>query len=96
MFIIIYKKSTKHIVQVRSDGSTVPTPAATWLNIYAKDNKLTADEATDLTYVEIAPIEFGLIHGKHLWNESTQQVDEDPNYVAPTPVTPIEQTEPTV
>jgi hypothetical protein len=92
MFILIYKKSTKHIVQVRNDVSTNPSDAQTWLNIYAKDNNLTADQTTDLTYAEIAPIEFGLIHGKHMWNESTQQVDEDPNYVAPTPTIPAEPT----
>jgi hypothetical protein len=92
MFIIIYKKSTKHIVQVRSDASTNPVPAETWLNIYIKDHKLTADQGADLTYVETSPIEFSFVIGKHMWNESTQQVDEDPNYVPPTPITPVEPT----
>ena len=92
MFIIIYKKSTKHIVQVRSDDSTVPVSTETWLNIYIKDNKLTADQATDLTYVEPASIEVNIIYGKHLWNESTQQIDEDPSYVPPTPIVPAEPT----
>jgi len=95
MFMIIYKKSTKHIVHYRNDGSTVRTDAQTWFNIYIKDNKLSADQAADLTYIELAPIEINLIHGKHLWNESTQQVEEDPTYVEPTPVepTPVEPTE---
>ena len=92
MFMIIYKKSTKHIVQVRTDDSTFPTEAQIWLNTYIKDNKLSADQATDLTYVQPAPIELALAHGKHMWNESTQQVDEDPNYVEPTPVVPTEPT----
>lgn len=92
MFIVIYKKSTKHIMQVRTDGSTVPTPAVTWLNIYVTDSNLTAEQAEDHVYVETSSAVPSLIVGKHLWNESTQQVDEDPNYVAPTPITPPQET----
>ena len=84
MNLVIYKKSTKHIVQVRHDSSTVPNSAANWFNVYIKDIRATAEQAADLTYVEIrSPIEISLLIGKHLWNETTQQVDEDPAYVEP-------------
>lgn len=92
MFIIIYKKSTKHIAQVRTEGSTVPTPAGTWLNIHIRDTGLTAEQAADFTCVETSSAVPNLIIGKYMWNESTQQVDEDPTYVAPTPIAPAEPT----
>jgi hypothetical protein len=87
MYLIIYKKSTKQIVNFRSDGSTGETsPTAEYFfNLYLKDSGASAEQAADLTYVEPAFVEFGLEDGKHVWNESTQQVDEDPSYVPPTP-----------
>jgi hypothetical protein len=95
MFIIIYKKSTKHIVNMRHDSSSDAALRAPqyWLDVYIQDSKSSTDEASDLAYVELAPREINLQIGKHVWNESTQQVDEDPNYVPPTP---IAVTEPTV
>jgi len=91
MFVIIYKKSTKHIMTFRHDtssDSTLRTPQY-WLDVYIKDSRSSTDEASDLTYVELAPMEIILQVGKHVWNESTQQVEEDPSYIQPTP-TPAE------
>ena len=86
MFIIIYKKSTKHIMSYRHDSSTgLVNTAEYYFNLYLKDNNLTPDQALDLTYIETAPIVLSLQIGKHLWNELTQQVEEDSSYVAPTP-----------
>lgn len=90
MFMLIYKKSTKHVVYYRIDTSTpAPQPAAYWFSMYLKDNKVSAQDAEDLTYVEteMMDLEFGI--AKYLWNETTQQVEEDPSYVPPPPPEPL-------
>jgi|Laugrespbdmm15sn_2_1035079.scaffolds.fasta_scaffold01354_4 hypothetical protein len=94
MYIIIYKKSTGKIVFTRTDTSA-PTPQSPqfWLSVYIKDNKLSAAEAEDLTFVETEPVEGGFELDQYKWNESTQQLEVDPNYVAPTPIAPAEITE---
>lgn len=81
--MIIYKKSTKHIVQARNDISNNPLNSQSWFNIYLRDNKITEEQARDLAYTETTPIELNFILGKHLWNESTQQVEDDLSYVPP-------------
>ena len=86
MFAIFYKKSTKHIVGCRTDQTTPsPQSAEYWFDVYLKDNKLFIEDFADLTFVETAYQNFGLETGKYMWNESTKQIEEDPNYVAPTP-----------
>ena len=93
MYMIIYKKSTKKIACTRTDNSTpAPQTPQFWLSVYIKDNKLSAAEAEDLTFVETEPVEGGFELDQYKWNESTRQIEVDPNYVAPTPVTPAEPT----
>lgn len=88
MFCIVYNKSTKHIFHKRKDSST-PTPktSSELFQIYLKDNNATDNEFAFAESLD----QFDLIVGKHVWNESTQTVEEDPNYVAP-----VETVEPTV
>ena len=90
MFMIVYKKSTKHIVSYRSDASTAPQSAAYWFSVFIKDNGLTSQEANDLAFVETAPVTLAFDTDKYLWNESTQQAEEDPSYVPPPPAPPPE------
>ena len=86
MFMLIYKKSTSIVVSIRCDEpSSQPLPADTWFNIYLKDNKISASDALDFAYVEIERIELAFDVNKYMWNESTQQVDLNPAYVAPIP-----------
>ena len=87
MFIFIYKKSTKQVVTYRNDSSTgvASLSAEYFFNLYLKDSGATAEQAADLTYVETAHVELAFAPDKYLWNESTQQVEEDSSYVAPTP-----------
>lgn len=86
MFIVIYKKSTKHVVSYRSDDSTgvASLLAEYFFNQYLKDNNATAEQAADLTYVETAYVELAFAPEKYLWNESTQQVEVDSSYVPST------------
>lgn len=89
MFMVIYKKSTKHIVSHRSDTSTpAPQSAAYWFSVFVKDQGLTSQEADELAFIETAFIDVAFDTDKYLWNETTQQVDLDPNYVPPPPSTP--------
>ena len=87
MFMLIYKKSTGIVVSFRNDEPTSqPVTAETWFSIYLKDNSISASDALDLAYVEIEKIELAFDKNKYMWNESTQQLDLNPAYVAPTPV----------
>ncbi len=96
MFMYIYKKSTKHIVSFRSDTST-PTPESPefWLSIYIKDNKVSAADAQDLTFVETDFVDMTIDINQYKWNESTRRIEADPSYVPPPPPTAPEPT-PTV
>lgn len=89
MFMIIYKKSTKHIVSYRVDTSTpAPQSAAYWFSVFVKDQELTPQEADELAFVETTPVTLAFDADKYLWNETTQQVEEDLSYVPPPPSTP--------
>jgi hypothetical protein len=89
MFLLIYKKSTKHVVATRTDLSTpAPKPASYWFFTYIKDNKISDQDAQDLTYVETEVLDLAFDANKYFWNETTQQVEEDPNFVPPLPPTP--------
>lgn len=90
MFMIVYKKSTKHIASYRCDVSTpAPQSAAYWFSVYLKDNKISAQDAENLTYVETEFVELAFDTDKYLWNETTQQIEEDPSYVPPPPPEPL-------
>ena len=95
MFMLIYKKSTKHVVSYRIDTSTpAPQSAAYWFSIFIKDNKISAQDAQDLVYVETEMMELAFDTDKYLWNETTQQIEQDPNYVLQPPPEPILPTTP--
>jgi len=86
MFAIFYKKSTKHIVGFRHDQSTpAPQSAEFWFNIFLKDNREVISDSSDIAFIETAHKDFCLELGKQMWNETTEQVEVDPSYVAPTP-----------
>ena len=89
MFAIFYKKSTKHIVGFRHDQSTpAPQSAEFWFNVFLKDNREGISDPSDIAFVETAYKDFCLELGRQMWNETTQQVEDDPSYV-----TSIEQQE---
>ena len=82
MICIIYNKTTKHIMAVRQDNSSPqPAPLSTHLSYFLDDHQVSAEdfaivEVFNKKITEINPI-------KHMWNEATQQIEEDPNYVKP-------------
>ena len=89
MFMLIYNKSTKHIVSSRNDMSTpAPQTADYWFSVYIKDNKIAAEDAQDLTFVETEHVDMMFNVNQYTWNESTQQIEADPSYVAPAPISP--------
>lgn len=84
MLFIIYNKTTKHVVVVRTDTSIpAPAPLATHLAYFADDHNV---DPQDYAIVELKNKKVGDVKtGKHMWNEATQQLEEDPNYVEPPP-----------
>lgn len=91
MFAIIYSKSTKEIVSVKFDASTItpPTPQQQ-RDLFCEMNDLNpADyEGVEATYNK----KVNVVPGKYRFNETTGEAEENPNYVEPTPVTPTEPT----
>jgi hypothetical protein len=86
MFFIYYKNSDKKIVFAKYDGYTGAEGAASpqqQLVVHCEINDLNVN---DFTAVEL-PFDkkFMLIQGNHVFNESTKQIETDPNWVAPTP-----------
>jgi len=89
MFMIVYKKSTKHIVSYRVDTSTpAPQSAAYLFSVFVNDQELTPQEADELAFVETTPVKLTFNTDKYVWNETTQQIEEDPNFVPPPPPPP--------
>lgn len=92
MFLVIYHKTTKKIVQHRHDMSVPLThKAQDYFNFFLVDNEFRED---DYTFAEVPFTKAlnNIVIGNHIYNESSGQVEADPNYVAPTPVTPVEPT----
>lgn len=83
MFVVMYHKTTKKIAQYRHDFSKVsPHTAQEYFDLFLLDNEF-GDE--NYTFAEL-PITKSLniiTIGNHIYNESTQQIEADPNYVAP-------------
>jgi|APGre2960657373_1045057.scaffolds.fasta_scaffold13425_3 hypothetical protein len=94
MLFIIYNKATKHVVVARVDSSTpAPAPLATHLAYFADDHNVNPQ---DYAIVELQNKKLGDVKtGKHMWNETTQQLDEDPSYVEPPPDLTLAEPTPT-
>jgi hypothetical protein len=86
MFFIFYKKSDKKIVLTKYEAYAGKEGALTpqqQLQTHCLLNDLNAD---DFSAVELAyDRNFVFVVGNHVYNETTQQIEADPNYVAPTP-----------
>lgn len=92
MFIIIYDKTTKKLVHFRHDMSVPQVHTAQYyFNMFLEDNEV-GDENYAFAEVPFTKALNNIEIGNHVFNESTQQVEVDPSYVRPTPVTPAEPT----
>ena len=79
MFYIIYDRATKHISECRNDMSTGTSVDTTvWLEKFAANHGC---NAADYCLVEIPYREFHLTIGKYIYNPSSQQIEQDPNWV---------------
>ena len=95
MFVVIYHKTTKKIVQYRHD-MCIPAvhTAQHWFDIFLADNEV-GDEDYAFAEVQFTKALNNIVIGNHVYNEATNQVDADPSYVAPVFVpepTPVEPT----
>lgn len=84
MFCIIYNKASKHIAHSRHDTSTpAPQPASYWFSVFLEDHNSSANDyaCVEIPYVKGREI----IFGRDKWNETTQQIEADPNWVPPAP-----------
>ena len=92
MFVLIYNKTTKKIAHFRHDVSTPQTHSAQYyFDLFLADNEV-GDENYAFAEVPFTKALNSIEIGNHVYNESTQQVEADPSYVRPTPVTPAEPT----
>jgi len=86
MFFIFYKNSDKKIILCKHDaydGANAAMTPQQQLEIHCLINNLNVD---DLSAVELAyDRNFVFVVGNHVYNETTKQIEADPNYVAPTP-----------
>ena len=85
MFYVIYNKSTKLIAEARVDNSSpVITSADQWLAAFASVKKFSANDYTIIAF----PIQqyVDVVLGRDLFDEATNTIVQDPNWVEPTPV----------
>ncbi len=95
MFIIVYHKTTKKLVHFRHDMCAPQDRTAQyWYNIFLTDNEL-SDENYSFAEVPVTKALDAIIIGNHVYNEATQQVEVDPDWVAPAPTPAPEPTKPT-
>lgn len=91
MFSIAYHKESKKLMMARYDSASSAgfTPQQ-HLDTHCDNNDL---DANDFIAIE-HPYDkkFQIIMGNHVFNETTRQIEADPNWVAPT----LEPTESTV
>ena len=84
MYTIAYSKNSKKIILSHYDETTgTPPDPHIRLADHCKLNGLNVNDYVAMVY----PYDetFKVVFGKHVFNEATQQIDEDPNYVEPTP-----------
>ena len=94
MFVIVYNKATKKIVYFRNDLAVPQVHTAQyWFDMFLEDNKID-DENHAFAEVTYTKDLSNIVIGNHVYNEATNAVEEDPNYVAPIsePTTPAEPT----
>jgi hypothetical protein len=89
MFTIAYFKNTKKIAWSRFDSSTLNdllTPQQL-LERYCDDNDLDVNDyiALELPWDK----KLRIVIGNHVYNESAQKIEADPNYVPPPAPEPI-------
>ncbi len=85
MFVIVYHKTTKKLVNYRHDMSVPQTLTAQyWFNVFLNDNEV-SDENYAFAEVPFTKALNSIQIGDHIYNEATGQVEADPSYVAPTP-----------
>jgi len=83
MFVAIYHKITKKIVQYRHDTSKpVAHTAQEYFDMFLDDNEV-GDESYTFAEVAFTKALNAIEIGNHVYNESTGQVEADPSYVAP-------------
>jgi len=89
MFTIIYAKSTKQILGYRHDTSTDNRfGGEEYLKVYCKDNSFTTDNYA-CAIIEKPEFEVHCFE-RHIFDEQTQTVVQDPNWVAPRLIPPGE------
>jgi hypothetical protein len=97
IFAIVYEKTSKKIVVARVETYTHDTDAVsaeTHLTRHCENNGLNSNDfsAVELPYTRGQEFDIG----KHIYNESTGQLEVSPDWVAPVQPTPVTPTEPTV
>lgn len=91
MFYIIYDKSTKLVAETRVDNaSPVSTTADQWLAAFASAKKCNANDYAIVTHTIQQHVD--VILGRDMFDEATNTIVQDPDWVEPTPIIPAEPT----
>ena len=81
MFVAIYHKTTKKIVQYRHDMADPATHTAQeYFNMFLNDNEF-GDENYTFAVLPITKSLNIITVGNHVYNEATGQIEADPNFV---------------
>ena len=92
MFVVMYDKSSKKITGFRHDLSSPQVYTAQfYFDDFLKSHRLNSDSHAfaEIPFVEACE---RIVIGNHVFNESTQTVEADPNYVPPVDPIPAEPT----
>lgn len=83
MFVVIYNKSDKKIVQYRHDTSVPQVGTAQdYFDLFLVDNEV-GDENYTFAEISFTKSLNDMVIGNHVYNEATGEVEADPSYVAP-------------
>ncbi len=92
MYVVIYDKSSKKIAEYRHDLSSPQVCTAQYYFDEFLVNRRVSSESHAFAEIPFAETYGAIVIGNHVFNESTQTVEADPNYVPPVDPIPAEPT----
>ena len=89
----MYDKSSKKIAEFRHDTSSPQVRTAQYYFDQFLVNRGVSSESHAFAEIPYVETYGAIVIGNHVFNESTQTVEADPNYVPPVDPIPVEPTE---
>jgi hypothetical protein len=92
MFVVMYNKSSKKITGFRRDLSVPQVCTAQYYFDDFLESNGASNESHAFAEIPYSETNGVIVIGNHVFNESTQTVEADPNYVPPVDPIPVEPT----